>query len=497
VFQLSSTATGRAGTACPNMPFTVTVIDTATGQVRFSPQPPGTHVTLTTNSGPLSSCTIDFTFGVVKAPTIDQNPALPGAQTVQIAENTQHSGTTAFARGTSSGVTVVRAATSIATTASANVSVGGQLTDTAVVSGRVNPQPGATIDFRLYGPDDATCAGAAVFESLGVPYPAAGGPVTSAPFVPAVAGVYRWRASYSGDVNNAPVAGACNEANENVTVNPPLAVPTIATTASGNISLGGQLTDTAVVTGRVNPVAGATIDFRLYGPNDVACAGAPVFESLGVPYPVAGGPVTSAPFTPALAGVYRWRATYSGDANNTAVAGACNEANENVTVGPARPTIATTASPSVAIGGQLTDTAVVSGRVSPLPGATIDFRLYGPNDDTCAGAPVFESLGVPYPVAGGPVTSAAFTPTVQGVYRWRASYSGDANNAAVAGRCNDANENVVVVPAPIVLPGSELPATGSDDGQLIAIGAALVLAGWFMVAASSGRSRRSRRVPLG
>jgi LPXTG-motif cell wall-anchored protein len=161
------------------------------------------------------------------------------------------------------------------------------------------------------------------------------------------------------------------------------------------------------------------------------------------------------------------------------------------------PTITTTASPSVAIGGQLTDTAIVSGRVSPLAGATIDFRLYGPNDDTCTGAPVFESLGVPYPVAGGPVTSAAFTPTTQGVYRWRASYSGDANNAAVAGACNDANENVVVVPAPIVLPGSELPATGSQNGPLIAVGASLVLAGWFMVASSSGRPRRTRREPLG
>ena len=82
----------------------------------------------------------------------DQNPAVAGTQTVQIVENTQHSGTTAFARGTSSGVTVVRAPTSITTTASGAVSLGGQLTDTAVVSGRVSPQPGATVDFRLYGP---------------------------------------------------------------------------------------------------------------------------------------------------------------------------------------------------------------------------------------------------------------------------------------------------------------------------------------------------------
>ena len=38
-----------------------------------------------------------------------------------------------------------------------------ELTDTATVLGRVNPQPGATVTFNLYGPDDATCAGAPVF----------------------------------------------------------------------------------------------------------------------------------------------------------------------------------------------------------------------------------------------------------------------------------------------------------------------------------------------
>jgi hypothetical protein len=37
VFQLSSTATGEAGTACAGQTFTVTVIDPATGQVQFVP----------------------------------------------------------------------------------------------------------------------------------------------------------------------------------------------------------------------------------------------------------------------------------------------------------------------------------------------------------------------------------------------------------------------------------------------------------------------------
>ena len=222
------------------------------------------------------------------------------------------------------------------------------------------------------------------------------------------------------------------------------AAPTIATSASANTVLGsGALTDSATVSGRVNPVAGATITFRLYGPDDATCA-APVFSPAPVNYPVAGGPVTSPAFTPTQAGTYRWVAGYSGDANNAPVSGACNDANETTVVTQATPTLTTMASPDIALGaGQLTDSAAVSGRINPVAGATITFRLYGPDDATCA-APVFSPAPVNYPVAGGAVTSPAFTPTQAGTYRWIAAYSGDANNAPVSGACNAANETVVV-----------------------------------------------------
>jgi hypothetical protein len=333
VFQVSAGATGVAGSACAGMPFAVTLIDPTFGQLRFTPQPPGTHVVLPATG---SVCRIGFTFDVLKVPAIDQDPATPGQQTVQVVDNTQHDGgaITASGRGTSIGVTVVRATPSIATTPTPTITVGsGQLADSATVTGRVSPVAGATVDFRLYGPNDATCTGVPAFESLGVPYPVAGGPVTSAAFTPTAAGVYRWIATYSGDANNFGVAGLCTDVSETVTITP--ATPSIATTPTPSITVGsGQLADTATVLGRVNPQAGATIDFRLYGPNDATCTGAPAFESLGVPYPVADGPVTSASFTPTAAGVYRWVATYSGDANNVSVSGVCSDVSETVTVSP-------------------------------------------------------------------------------------------------------------------------------------------------------------------
>lgn len=114
-----------------------------------------------------------------------------------------------------------------------------------------------------------------------------------------------------------------------------------ARSQSGEVAVGGQLTDTAVVGGLVNPVAGATVDFRLYGPDDDSCSRPPVFESLGRPLGPDGS-ASSEPFTAPRPGVYRWRAFYSGDANNEAVEGPWNAANENVTVtGPPTITVRT------------------------------------------------------------------------------------------------------------------------------------------------------------
>ena len=222
----------------------------------------------------------------------------------------------------------------ITTQASAPISLGsGMLTDTATVTGLVNPATGAgagTVEFRLYGPDDSTCT-SAIFISSNRPLTLNGaqsaGTATSAAFTPTAAGTYRWRAFFSGDANNDPVSGACNDANESTVVSP--ATPTITTQASAPISLGsGMLTDTATVTGLVNPATGAgagTVEFRLYGPDDSTCTSA-IFISSNRPLTLNGaqsaGTATSAAFTPTAAGTYRWRAFFSGDANNDPVSGA-------------------------------------------------------------------------------------------------------------------------------------------------------------------------------
>jgi len=106
----------------------------------------------------------------------------------------------------------------------------------------------------------------------------------------------------------------------------------------------------------------------------------------------------------------------------------------------ATPTLTTQASPTVLLGGSVSDNATLSGGASPT--GQITFNLYGPNDGTCSTIPVFTSN---VPVSGnGTYQSAFFTPTLPGTYRWIANYGGDVNNSPTANTCNAANESVVV-----------------------------------------------------
>ncbi|MDQ6803823.1 MAG: Ig-like domain-containing protein [Actinomycetota bacterium] len=236
------------------------------------------------------------------------------------------------------------------------------------------------------------------------------------------------------------------------------AQPTINTNASGSVVAGDQVSDRATVTGGTSPTG--TVTFRLYWPSDPMCMGTPAFSSTN---PVNAGAAASDSFTPSAAGTYRWTASYSGDANNVAAAGACNDANETVSVDRTQPTITTNASGTVALGGQVNDTATVGpvfhGSLSPYPcispvacfsppaPQSIVYSLYGPEDFGCTGAPVFISRRIDSRFDDFH-HSAPYTPTVPGTYRWTTSYSGDINNQPAAGECNAPNESVLVTAGP-------------------------------------------------
>ena len=103
--------------------------------------------------------------------------------------------------------------------------------------------------------------------------------------------------------------------------------------------------------------------------------------------------------------------------------------------------IPTLTSTATAAGALLSDTAHLSGGL--LPGGTITFRLYGPNDATCGNPPIDSEVVT---VAGnGDYPSDAFTVTATGTYRFTTEYSGDSSNLGVKPVCNLPNESVDVV----------------------------------------------------
>jgi len=113
------------------------------------------------------------------------------------------------------------------------------------------------------------------------------------------------------------------------------------------------------------------------------------------------------------------------------------------TVSPT-PALTTNASAGVTVGGSVSDTATLAG--GSTPGGNITFRLYGPNDANCSSPAVFTDTKT---VSGnGSYQSANFTPAQPGTYRWVAAYSGDIDNNAVAGGCNDANQSIAVSALP-------------------------------------------------
>ena len=97
--------------------------------------------------------------------------------------------------------------------------------------------------------------------------------------------------------------------------------------------------------------------------------------------------------------------------------------------GKSGPAITTTPSPSVNVGGTISDSATTIGGASPT--GSVDFTLYGPDDTTCT-TPLTTSSGT---IVAGGATSAGVIATTPGTYRWVATYTGDANNNAVTSAC--------------------------------------------------------------
>ena len=233
-------------------------------------------------------------------------------------------------------------------TTATNGTAGGTISDTAQITGLFQPITGAgagTVTFFLYsgpGGANAVCARATCSSNRRRRRSTWDESAVGDGHEPPIntAGNYHWVASFSGDANNLPVAGVCGAAGESSVV--ARNQPGINTTAT-NGTAGGTISDTAQITGLVNPITGAnagTVTFSLYsgpgGANAVCTAANLVFQSAPQPINFGTTPPSATITSPPIntAGTYHWVARFSGDANNLPVAGVCGAAGETSVVAP-------------------------------------------------------------------------------------------------------------------------------------------------------------------
>jgi hypothetical protein len=339
-------------------------------------------------------------------------------------------------------------ATSGQSGASITVPIGSSVVDAATLMG-ATPDAGGTVGYIVYSDSGCTttiASGGSVTVVNGSVPPS--NPVAFNAF-----GTFYWVAGYSGDSNNISNASACG--GETVTV--VKATPSVSTTPSGSVPVGGSVSDSATLTGAFSPSGSVT--FELFAPADTTCAGPAVSTTSGI---LAGGTASSGNVTVGTAGTYNWVASYAGDVNTNSATSSCGA--EPVVVTKASPSISTTPSSSVPAGGIVSDSATISGGASPA--GTVTFQLFAPVDTTCSGQPISTTSGT---LTGGTASSDNVTVGAAGTYNWVATYNGDANNNAATSPCG--SEPVVVTkatPSIATTPSGSVPAGGivSDSATL-------------------------------
>lgn len=197
--------------------------------------------------------------------------------------------------------------------------------------------------------------------------------------------------------------------------------PTLTTNASGSVTVGGKISDTATLSGGNAPTG--SITFNVYGPGDTTCSKS--LATLASTSAVSGnGSYTSAQYTTTKVGTYRFIARYTGDGANSAVNTKCNDANESVTTtAPFITSQSLTPNDEAFLGQEATGTVV--------------FKLFGPNFPSCGSThPAFQQTVTVDPSTGtAETTNTTFIATTQGTWKWLVTYSGDSTHPAATSPC--------------------------------------------------------------
>ena len=356
-----------------------------------------------------------------------------------------------------------------------SITVGGTDFDTATLSGFVPGGGTGTVTYTVYS--NTGCSSNP--QPAGTKTVTASGGVPNSNTMPFNSvGNFSWQAVYSGDSNNSGATSAC----ESMAV--VKASPTMTTNSNPNSGTAGvsipSLGDTATFHNTSSAAPTGSVTFTLY--TDTTCT-TPVagVTGSGTVSTTAGASTASftTSWTPSVAGTYSWLAHYPGDSNNNSFTTTCTDANEQIDVGMASPTMTTQASPTTATAGAsgtVGDKATFSSTGAAAPTGSVTFTLY--TDTTCSTSTGVSGSG-PIVTSGGTSTaafSASWTPNAAGTASWRAHYAGDVNNNGFTTGCTDAGEQVTVGMASPTLTTQANPST-AVTGTAITVGDTATFAG--------------------
>jgi uncharacterized repeat protein (TIGR01451 family) len=246
--------------------------------------------------------------------------------------------------------------------------------------------------------------------------------------------------------DNADVSLALADAPDPVTVGDTL-------TYTLTVANGGPADATAVALSQTLP-ASTTYTSATTTAGSCTQASGTVSCALGT-IPSAGSATITVTVAAAAVGTLTSSATVSSavadprPANNDATATTVAQLAQRAT-----PAIGGQAPAAATLGATIADTATLTGGTAPT--GTLTFDLYGPGDSACA-SPLASSTAT---VSGnGSYTSASFTTTATGTYRWIARYGGDPSNEPAATACDDPRQTVSVKAAPALTAQASAGAT--------------------------------------
>jgi hypothetical protein len=321
----------------------------------------------------------------------------------------------------------------LTTDATDSVTVGNPISDTATLDVPANTN--GSITFRLYGPfatageiTASSCtAGKLISGATSTKqvtnFNPANPTYTSDNFTPTVPGFYNWTAQFTSTTAGVNSTGeiGCGDAAEKSQVNK--AGPAIVTEAQTPVTVGATINDTATLSGGVNPTG--TITFKLYASQaDCQNDATALFEDT-VDVDNGNADYTSGNYTTTTVGNFFWKASYSGDNNNSAISGVCGEDGETSVVGKSPSTLNTEQSfyPN--------DTATVTATDGGPPSGDVTFSLF--NNSDCTGTPLYGPVSDDLDANGEASTNnTSFAVSSSGTLYWKVEYEGDNSHNPVS-----------------------------------------------------------------